>query len=52
MKHYMYRSRIQYHARRAVKVIPALFNRLVKVGVFTFDRKRSITTRLPKKNKI
>ena len=37
MKHYMYRSKIQYHARRAVKVIPALFNRLVKVGVFTFD---------------
>ena len=37
MKHYMYRSKLQYHARRAVKIIPSLFNRVVKKGIFTFD---------------
>lgn len=37
MKHYMYHSNIQYHARRAVKVMPSLFNRVAKKCVFTFD---------------
>ncbi len=37
MKHYMYHSKVQYIARRAVKVIPGIINRFIKVGVFAFD---------------
>lgn len=37
MKQYMYRSKIQYFARRFVKVCPALLNRIIRLGVFTFD---------------
>ena len=37
MKHYMYRSNVQYHARRAIKTLPSIFNRASKKCVFTFD---------------
>ena len=37
MKQYMYRSKIQYSFRRFIKCFPAVFNRIVKCGVFTYD---------------
>ena len=37
MAQYMYRTKIQYFIRRSVKVAPALFNRIIKRGVFAFD---------------